>query len=154
MNTATKFQSALCMRRKHHSRTKFCTKKYASTQRQKIYEYLKNKSINQYTYEDYIRACDWLELDLSDTKVLFPKNFRKYHDDYTKQYDDYHRKQEMKAKRAMIADIDRRMADTADRCSYLEYHDRKYKVIIARTKKAYCTTAWEEWDMTRSRQTG
>ena len=102
---------------------------------EKIYDYLKNKSINQYTYEDYIRACDWLELDLSDTKVLFPKNFRKYHDDYTKQYDDYHRKQEMKAKRAMIADIDRRMADTADRCSYLEYHDRKYKVIIARTKK-------------------
>lgn len=102
---------------------------------EKIYEYLKNKSINHYTYEDYIRACDWLELDLSDTKVLFPKNFRKYHDDYTKQYDDYHRIQRQKEERDERADIAKRMADTADRCSYLEYRDKKYKVIIARTKK-------------------
>ena len=33
-----------------------------------------------YAYGDYIQACDYLQLDLKDTKVAFPKDFRRMHD--------------------------------------------------------------------------
>lgn len=33
-------------------------------------------------YNDYLKACEYLKLDLNDTKVLYPKEFMKYHDQY------------------------------------------------------------------------
>ena len=35
---------------------------------------------NCYSYGDYIKACDYLQLDLKDTKVTFPKQFQRMHD--------------------------------------------------------------------------
>ena len=49
---------------------------------EKILNYCKNQPglFNYNAYGDYIQACDYLQLDLKDTKVAFPKDFRRMHD--------------------------------------------------------------------------
>ena len=48
---------------------------------EKVFEYIHSTAnANLYSYGDYIRACDYLHLDLKDTKVAFPREFRRMHD--------------------------------------------------------------------------
>ena len=47
-----------------------------NTTQEKLVKYIKDKNISSSLYNDYIVACDWLGLDLSDTKVLFPKDYQ------------------------------------------------------------------------------
>ncbi len=41
--------------------------------------------VGKENYRDYLEACKFLKLDLSDTKVLYPKNFKYWHDFYVNQ---------------------------------------------------------------------
>lgn len=48
---------------------------------ERVLEYIDSiNGRNGYAYGDYIKACDYLHLDLKDTKVAFPKDFRRMHD--------------------------------------------------------------------------
>lgn len=47
---------------------------------ERFLEYLSKQQIDVYSYFDYIRACEYLNLDLTDTKHLIPKNFKFWHD--------------------------------------------------------------------------
>ena len=46
-----------------------------NTKQDKLFSYLIDNKINPFMYFDYIYACEWLQLNLSDTKVLFPKHW-------------------------------------------------------------------------------
>ncbi len=59
------------------------------TTQEKLCDYLEENNIGKHTYWDYIEACRWLKLNFNDTKVLYPKEFDKYHDLYTAQYGEY-----------------------------------------------------------------
>lgn len=46
----------------------------------KVLQYCDKQKCTLYAYDDYIRACIGIGLDLNDTKNSFPKEFRRMHD--------------------------------------------------------------------------
>ena len=46
----------------------------------RYYEYMKANDINNSSYIDYITACEYLNIDLSQDKNLVPHDFRRWHD--------------------------------------------------------------------------
>jgi hypothetical protein len=52
--------------------------------------YLSKQKIDAYTYTDYLRACNFLGLDMSENKNRYPHNFKRWHDI---RIDEYHSKQ-------------------------------------------------------------
>lgn len=103
--------------------------RYAS--QEKLYEYIKEKSISKESYGDYLTACDWLHLDFADTKVLFPKDFHALHDDYTAQYAEY--TNDLEAKKHL--QLSKKMLGTAEKFSFLgAFKDDLFSVVVARSK--------------------
>ena len=98
---------------------------------EKLYEYIKEKHIARQSYGDYLTACDWLHLDFSDTKVLFPKNFTEMHDLYTAQYAEY--MNDLEAKKHLQLSV--KMLKTAEKFSFLgTFSDSLYSVVVAKSK--------------------
>lgn len=113
--------------------------KFATQER--IAEYIWANT-NKESYGDYLVACDWLKLDFSDTKVLFPHDFRAMHDLYTEQYAEHVREEmdrdsDFKAdgaftERVMVA---KRMKDVAERFSFLSgFKADGYCILVASSK--------------------
>jgi hypothetical protein len=100
------------------------------TTQERLADYLRKNSISAETYGDYLTACSWLKLDFSDTKVLFPKDFRTMHDDYTAQYAAYNRKLEDKKNTC----LNKKMQNTAAEYGFLEWTNGSYQVINAKSK--------------------
>ncbi len=98
------------------------------TTREAMYEYITKKNVNASSYCDYLKAADWLKLDFSDTKILFPRCFRKLHDNYTKQYAAHKN-----------AELDGKMSAVAQRYNFLEWTDGTYKTVCAKTKQELIT---------------
>lgn len=106
------------------------------TNQEKLNSYLTNNCIDTGLYEDYLAAADWLQLDFSDTKVLFPRNFMEVHDNYCEQYAEYERDLEMKKGLA----LSKKMTATAERYGFLAaYKTAEYCVIVARNKSDLIT---------------
>lgn len=113
--------------------------KFATQER--IAEYIRANT-NRESYGDYLVACDWLRLDLSDTKVLFPHDFRAMHDLYTEQYAQHIREEmaedeRLKAEGALMERImtAKRMKDVADRFSFLsDFKADGYCILVASSK--------------------
>ena len=103
--------------------------KYAT--QEKLFDYICENNIASESYGDYLTACDWLHLDFADTKVLFPKDFRTMHDDYTAQYAEYNRQQEEKKH----AELTEKMKQQAEKFAFLSsFKDNSYCVIVAKSK--------------------
>ena len=103
--------------------------KYAT--QEKFSDYIKDNNIGSEAYGDYLTACDWLHLDFADTKVLFPKDFKTMHDDYTAQYAEYNRKQKEKKHAELIE----KMKEQAEKFAFLSgFKDSSYCVIVAKSK--------------------
>ena len=103
--------------------------KYAT--QEKLSDYIKDNNIGRESYGDYLTACDWLHLDFADTKVLFPKDFKTMHDDYTAQYAEYNRKQKEKKHAELIE----KMKEQAEKFAFLSgFKDSSYCVIVAKSK--------------------
>ena len=103
--------------------------KYAT--QEKLSDYIKDNNIGSEAYGDYLTACDWLHLDFADTKVLFPKDFKTMHDDYTAQYAEYNRKQKEKKHAELIE----KMKEQAEKFAFLSgFKDSSYCVIVAKSK--------------------
>ena len=106
------------------------------TNQEKLNSYLTNNGIETGLYEDYLAAADWLQLDFSDTKVLFPRNFMEVHDNYCEQYAEHERDLEMKKGLA----LSKKMTATAERYGFLAaYKTAEYCVIVARNKSDLIT---------------
>ena len=46
---------------------------------ERFFKYIDKHGINEHVYYDYVRACQYLEKDLSDDKIRYPRNFRHWH---------------------------------------------------------------------------
>jgi hypothetical protein len=101
------------------------------TTQEKIQDYISKNNIGSDTYGDYLRACDWLRLDFSDTKVLFPKDFFKWHDDYTQQYAEYVAQKEKEAKTQLSESLKK----VAMKYSFVEKNLCGFFVIVAKSKE-------------------
>lgn len=45
----------------------------------KFFDYIVTQNTNIYSYIDYYNACEYLNIDMSDTKNRYPKDFRRWH---------------------------------------------------------------------------
>lgn len=108
------------------------TLKFAT--QEKIRDYLDDNNIGASSYFDYLKACMWLRLDFNDTKVLFPKDFRTYHDDYTRQYSEWKVENEKQKAIKEAASVSKGMLETADKFCYCNYTGTDYMIIIAKSK--------------------
>ncbi len=52
----------------------------------KLMRYIEEKGTNPYSYYDYYRACEYLELDMTEDKNRYPHDFQRWHDIRTDQY--------------------------------------------------------------------
>ena len=107
--------------------------KYATQER--ISQYIREKDISKQSYGDYLTACDWLRLDFSDTKVMFPNDFESMHDNYTAQYAEYNRQEEEKRVKKEFAELSEKMLATAEKFSFLgDFKDDLFSVVVAKSK--------------------
>ena len=53
---------------------------------ERFFDYISEQNTNAHTYLDYLRACKKLELDLTEEKNLFPRDFKYWHDMRIDQY--------------------------------------------------------------------
>lgn len=106
--------------------------KFATQER--IAEYIRANT-NRESYGDYLVACDWLRLDFSDTKVLFPHDFRAMHDLYTEQYAEHLKEVEAARNKAEVETQNRLMKETADMFSFLGGFSKEgFCVVVAASK--------------------
>ena len=95
----------------------------------RLADYLNKQAVNIYTYADYIRACQGLNLDMEDDKILFPKDFKFWHDTRIDEY----------ATKKTIEDEKRRkehyekFASIANKYSSLEHKNGTFAVVIAKS---------------------
>jgi len=107
--------------------------KYATQER--ILRYQEEQNISSQSYGDYLTACDWLKLDFSDTKVLFPHNFREMHDLYTAQYFEWVAAQEKEKAKKEAAALNIKMRKTAEKFAFLgQFSEDGICVFVAKTK--------------------
>lgn len=107
--------------------------KYATQER--ILRYQEEQNISSQSYGDYLIACDWLRLDFSDTKVLFPHNFREMHDNYTTQYFEWVSNQEKNKAKKEAATLNLRMASMAKKFAFLgDFSLDGICVVVAKSK--------------------
>ena len=55
-------------------------------ERYRFFSYLQKQHTNLSSYEDYIKACKYLRLNLNEEKHKYPKDFKKWHDIRIDQY--------------------------------------------------------------------
>ena len=102
--------------------------------RERIRDYLEENNIGGSSYFDYLTACRWLQLDFNDTKVLFPRDFKTYHDDYTRQYGEWKLEQEKKQSKIEYAEISEKMNITASQFEYCNFKGNEFSIIVAKNK--------------------
>ena len=53
---------------------------------EKLFKYLNKHQLSEYLYLDYVRACNYLKLDLTDDAIRYPSDFHRWHDIRLEQY--------------------------------------------------------------------
>lgn len=96
--------------------------------------YLKEQKVDPASYGDYIQAVEYLKLDLSDTKVLKPKNFWEMHHLYIPQYEEHKREIEHKANEKKYRSISEKMKETAKKIMFVEQQSKDFTTILAKSK--------------------
>ena len=95
-----------------------------------FYEYISAKNTNPHTYLDYLKACNYLQLDMSLPKNRFPHNFRYWHDMRIDQYATARAKADRKAKQEMY----KRFSIVAEKYLPLQHNKRSpFICIIAKS---------------------
>ena len=75
---------------------KLIIKKGVKNEYQRFFQYIDKYNINEYSYLDYIRACNYLHLDCHDDKIRYPKDFKRWHDIRIKEMDVIRKEEERK----------------------------------------------------------
>lgn len=77
---------------------------------ERFFDYISFQDTNPHTYLDYVKACQYLGLDISIDKNRFPHNFKRWHDIRIDEYatkkalEDAEKKKELYAKFASVAE--------------------------------------------------
>ena len=97
---------------------------------ERLCKYLAEKNISSVLYGDYIVACDELGLDLTDTKVIFPKDFEVWHDEYCKRYATIKAEKD----KDKFEKINKQLEKVAKKFCFLEQNG-DLKVFVAKSKQ-------------------
>lgn len=79
-------------------------------ERERFFDYLSRQKTDAHTYADYLKACEYLGLDMTEEKNRFPHDFRRWHDIRIDQYaakkadEDKEKRRELYAKFAAVAE--------------------------------------------------
>ena len=99
---------------------------------EKFIKYIDKQDISFYSYVDYIRACEALEIDLSKEKNKYPRDFKRWHDIRTDEYATLRAQQDKKKKKQFVESFKK----VANKYSLLEKEGKEnYVVIIAKSPK-------------------
>ena len=95
---------------------------------EKFVLYIRNQNANPYSYRDYLRACNYLGLDMSENKNRYPHDFKRWHDI---RIDEYNTAKALKDEQERKALYDK-FAAVASKYLGLEYDKKSvYIAIIA-----------------------
>lgn len=97
---------------------------------ERFFDYISKQNTNANTYLDYLKACQYLGLDMSEEKNRFPHDFKRWHDIRIDQYATAQAEANRKAKQELYEQF----ARIAEKYLPLE-HDKKsaFICIIARS---------------------
>lgn len=95
---------------------------------EKFVLYIRSQNTNPYSYRDYLRACNYLGLDMTENKNRFPHDFKRWHDI---RIDEYNTAKALKDEQERKALYDK-FAAVASKYLGLEYDKKSlYIAIIA-----------------------
>lgn len=103
---------------------------FKGAERERFFDYISKQNTNANTYLDYLKACQYLGLDMSEEKNRFPHDFKRWHDIRIDQYATAQAEANRKAKQELYEQF----ARIAEKYLPLE-HDKKsaFICIIARS---------------------
>lgn len=87
--------------------------KGTSLDRQRVLDYVDRNNINYTSYNDYLRALKALKYDLSDTKNIYPHDFKRMHDLRAAEYASHKAKLDRKQRAKFYRDFKRVSASLA-----------------------------------------
>ena len=101
---------------------------FKGAERERFFDYISKQNTNTNTYLDYLKACQYLGLDMSEEKNRFPHDFKRWHDIRIDQYATAQAEADRKAKQELYEQF----ARIAEKYLPLE-HDKKsaYVCMIA-----------------------
>lgn len=99
----------------------------------KALRYMGKHSVKMGDYTHHLKNCQALELDLADTKVSFPKQFRHRRQIVQEQADALRIKQNAKK----CAKMNRQLAGIADKWSWLERKRGAYQLVVPRSEQEF-----------------
>ena len=70
----------------HDDNYKYLSKNYDKDTVKKMVMYVEKQDISFASYRDYLNACNYLGLDMTEDKNLIPHNFKRWHDIRTDEY--------------------------------------------------------------------
>ena len=111
----------------HEEGYKWAKEKLPEDKQKKLVRYLHSKKIYSSSYQDYIRACIYLKLDLSEDKNAFPHDFTYWHDTRIDEYRTAKALAEEKAKKELFA----KFKAVAEKYRALQHSKADYVVVIA-----------------------
>lgn len=103
---------------------------FKGAERERFFDYIAKQNTNVNTYLDYLKACQYLGLDMSEEKNRFPHDFKRWHDIRIDQYASARAEADRKAKQELYAQF----ARIAEKYLPLEHDKRSaFVCIIARS---------------------
>ena len=118
---------------------------------EQLISYLQAKNIDVYTYADYICACNYLHIDLTQEKNLIPHDFKRWHDERVEQQrilqEEENKKQRIEAQKSErrrkaeqlrlqkdLDNLETNFAKVVKKFSRLQnYEQNGYIMVIAKT---------------------
>jgi len=104
---------------------------FTGAERKKFLEYLIKQKTDGYCYQDYLSACEYLQLDMTLPKNRYPHDFQRWHDIRTDQYHTQKAIDDKKAKKELYE----RFSKVANKYLSLERFKLKddYVCLIAKS---------------------
>lgn len=101
---------------------------FKGAEQERFFDYISKQSTNANTYLDYLKACQYLGLDMSEEKNRFPHDFKRWHDIRIDQYATAQAEADRKAKQELY----KQFARIAEKYLPLEHDKRSaYICLIA-----------------------
>lgn len=93
--------------------------------RQRVKDYVDSNNINYESYNDYLKCCLSLKLDIYDTKVAFPNDFKRMHDLRASEYASFEAKKDRKKRAKLYRDF----RTKAKEYKALESKNERYAIV-------------------------
>ena len=94
----------------HDSRLNGIREMFVGKEQDRFFAYISQQKTSLYTYADYIKACEYLGLDMTEERNRFPHDFQRWHDIRIDQYatqkadEDKEKRKELYAQFAAVAE--------------------------------------------------